>query len=80
MKMSMATLHKELETMVETIDDITSELSEKMDDMRRETQDRDMTDEEMEKYDDLLAQFNNFDYCLDHIQNAMNCLEGNIIE
>lgn len=80
MKKIMRPVYNELKATKKAIKGIISELEGKVMDIRQKTQDRDMTDKEEEKYFDLQGQLNDLDNCIDYVQNAMDCLEGNIID
>ena len=67
----------ELNDMMETINDIISDLEEKRDNIKDNAfdEDRDMTEKEQERYYEIDDQISNLEDCVAYIENAMDCLE-----
>ena len=80
MKKIMRPIYNELKAVIKTINGIIPEFEGKMKDMEQKTQGRDMTDKEEEKYRAIIDQLNILDNCTDYIEEAMESLEGNIID
>ena len=70
----------ELNDMMENIKKIISDLEEKRYDIEQNAwgKDRDMTDMEQERYDEISEQISNLEDCVEYIENAMDCLEDYI--
>ena len=69
--------YNKLGDMVENIKGIISDLEEKIGDIHDNAwnEDRDVTDREMEICEEIEEQINDLEDCVEHIENAMSCLE-----
>ena len=69
--------YNKLGDMVENIKGIISDLEEKIGDIHDNAwnEDRDVTDREMEICEEIEEQINDLEGCVEHIENAMSCLE-----
>ena len=68
--------YNKLSEIMETIDNIISDLEkEKVDIEHNVDEDRDMNYIEQEMYDELDEQISNLEECVEHIEDAMSCLE-----
>ena len=70
----------ELNDMMETINDIISDLEEKRDNIKDNAfdEDRDMTKKEQGKCDEIDEQISSLEDCVAYIENAMECLDDYI--
>ena len=66
-----------LNAIMENINDIISDLEEKRDSIadNANDKDRDMTEKEQGKYNEIDEQISNLEDCVAYIENAMDCLE-----
>ena len=73
----MDSQYNKLNDMVENIKGIISDLEEKIGDIHDNAwnEDRDVTDREMEICEEIEEQINDLEDCVEHIENAMSCLE-----
>ena len=69
--------YNKLGDMVENIKGIISDLGEKIGDIHdiAWNEDRDITDREKEICDEIEEQIRDLEDCVEHIENAMDCLE-----
>ena len=69
--------YNKLRDMVENIKGIISDLGEKIGDIQNSAwnEDRDITDREKEICDEIEEQISDLENCVEHIENAMSCLE-----
>ena len=69
--------YNELCVMVKTIKGIISDLGEKIGNIHDNAwnEDRDITDREKERCDEIEEQISDLENCVEHIEKAMDCLE-----
>ena len=69
--------YNKLKAMTLTINDIISDLEEKRDSIEDNAndKDRDMTENEQEKHDEIDEKITDLKDCVEYIENAMDCLE-----
>ena len=68
--------YNKLSDLMKTIKDIISDLGEKIGDIHDNAwnEDRDITDRENEICDEIAEQIGDLEDCVEHIENAMDCL------
>ena len=73
----MTSQYNRLSDMMGNINDIISDLEEKRDDIEQNAwgKDRDITEEEQEKLDEISYQICSLYDCVEYIESAMGCLE-----
>ena len=73
----MDSQYNKLSDMKEDIQNIISELGEKIGNIHDNAwnEDRDITDREKERCDEIEEQISDLENCVEHIEDAMSCLE-----